>query len=462
MTWGKWEVVNIIFRFVDMISWLPRQLLISVAFLGTSLNANGQLAEIIKAIQRLDLRDDLNGLIALIADRHGVNKKTVDKIESNVDLQAKCFLVGCCSHTLDNSGDHFNIPNGLCCVFVINFRLFNLLIVNCSSGKLLLLSWTGLFKNSRTAELIFLTIAKESISKPGATRWWCKWIQSHQFLRCIVKDFLFLNKVLLKCKTLELCKASVEKLFKIVCHKQLFAKCLTELAALVDYGAPFVKATYLLEGDQPLFIVVSKIMTNVFAGEIMHRFKFKLLHIFISNCAGARHEQIPTPFVDQVCTFIETHDLFDDKDLQLQLTSLNKKQNILQRKYTTQHAVAKKAINAVRRDAAIDFEESPAGFATTPARVRKSSRNLSRNRRSDDNKAYPRPKTHIGHERPPVSTDIGERARRKIVSDEISKRDKMKTELKKLQSEIDDLENKISAARFDPYLYTKEVVEPVF
>ena len=135
MTWGKWEVVNIIFRFVDMISWLPRQLLISVAFLGTSLNANGQLAEIIKAIQRLDLRDDLNGLIALIADRHGVNKKTVDKIESNVDLQAKCFLVGCCSHTLDNSGDHFNIPNGLCCVFVINFRLFNLLIVNCSSGN---------------------------------------------------------------------------------------------------------------------------------------------------------------------------------------------------------------------------------------------------------------------------------------------------------------------------------------
>ena len=163
-----------------------------------------------------------------------------------------------------------------------------------------------------------------------------------------------------------------------------------------------------------------------------------------------------------MCTFIETHDLFDDKDLQLQLTSLNKKQNILQRKYTTQHAVAEKAINAVRRDAAIDFEESPVGFATAPARVRKSSRNLSRNRRSDDSNAYPRPKTHIGRERPPVSTDIGERVRRKIASDEISKRDKMKTELKKLQSEIDELENKISAARFDPHLYAKEVAEPAF
>ena len=133
----------------------------------------------------------------------------------------------------------------------------------------------------------------------------------------------------------------------------------------------------------------------------------------MSCCVGAKHEQIPTPYVDQVCTFIETHDLFDDKDLKLQLTSLNKKHNLLQRKFTTQRSVAEQSINAVRRDAAIDFLESPSGFATAPARVRKSSRTLSRSRSTDRDNAYPRPKTFIGRPSPSrqQTTDIGEKAR---------------------------------------------------
>ena len=75
------------------------------------------------------------------------------------------------------------------------------------------------------------------------TRWWSKWELIYQLLLQFgdVKPFLEENE--------DLGPATQQKLLGILTDPQKYALLKIELAAVVDCGEPFVKATYALEGD---------------------------------------------------------------------------------------------------------------------------------------------------------------------------------------------------------------------
>ena len=81
----------------------------------------------------------------------------------------------------------------------------------------------------------------------SATRWWSKYEVMKQLMDLFGDVKPFLEEVTVS-------PATVEKLlsvFRNPCEKKLLQ---VELAAIIDAGMPFVKATYNLEGDGPLVL----------------------------------------------------------------------------------------------------------------------------------------------------------------------------------------------------------------
>uniref|UniRef100_A0A1X7TZC1 Uncharacterized protein n=1 Tax=Amphimedon queenslandica TaxID=400682 RepID=A0A1X7TZC1_AMPQE len=145
-------------------------------------------------------------------DRASVNnvaKKTLLVVYPNL------LDVGCFAHTLDRVGDNFQVPH------ISEF--FS--------------AWTTLFSHSSKAKLKWKEQTGKSVMSYSATRWWSKWEILHQAFLLFGDTEPFIKN-----------------------NPDIGSATKLELAALVDWGKPFVTTTYDLEGDGPLaFMCYDKI-----------------------------------------------------------------------------------------------------------------------------------------------------------------------------------------------------------
>ena len=132
--------------------------------------------------------------------------------------------VGCFSHTLDIVGEHFHIPT---------LSKFTSL-------------WVSLFTHSPKVCILWKDYTAISMPSYSPTRWWSRWEVYKQMMVQFgdLEDFLKSNS--------DVSPTTRTKLLSFFSDHSRKANLQIELAAIIDYGEPFVKATYKLEGDGPL------------------------------------------------------------------------------------------------------------------------------------------------------------------------------------------------------------------
>ena len=112
------------------------------------------------------------------------------------------------------------------------------------------------------------------------THWWSRWEVFHQ----IVQQFVH------SCRT-ELSATTRRKLLQILKQPVKISRLQVELAVVIDAGEPFVKATYLLEGDGPLALKCYEIVNNLFAGIHIQHFPNLAVARTISPGSASRRQQ---------------------------------------------------------------------------------------------------------------------------------------------------------------------------
>ena len=144
--------------------------------------------------------------------------------------------IGCFSHTFNLIGEKFVTP------VLSEFMT----------------SWILLYAHSPKARFLWKEQTGHSITMFCPTRWWSRWEVMNQLL-VQFGDV----EMLLKCHE----DLAQRKLLGIISDPQKYTDLKIELAATIDVGEPFVKATYSLEGDGPLVLqcyeVVSSVNTSI-------------------------------------------------------------------------------------------------------------------------------------------------------------------------------------------------------
>ena len=205
----------LIVRFLD--EWTVKQRLVSVQFMQKSLNGE-ELARQIISVSSVTLGIESGRLLAAIRDGASVNTaalRTVAIVYPYVlDI---CYIshtlldICCISHTLDLVGEK----------------------LKATAVSLFFTLWVSLFAHSAKARAL----------------WWSRWEIMLQVLEQFgdVEPFLQENS--------DLSPATRSKLLDILHNPQSLTTLKLELAAVVDMGVHFVKATYRLEGDGLLILV---------------------------------------------------------------------------------------------------------------------------------------------------------------------------------------------------------------
>ena len=117
-------------------------------------------------------------------------------------------------------------------------------------------AWVGIFGHSPKARLLWRERTGRSMATYSETWWWSRWEVLKQvmlFFRDIA-PFLLENEIAL---------ANREKILAIPRDPRKKSCLEMELAVVIDVGEQFVKATYNLEGDSPLFFSCSKVLSAV-------------------------------------------------------------------------------------------------------------------------------------------------------------------------------------------------------
>ena len=136
----------------------------------------------------------------------------------------KLLDVGCFSHTLDRVGEYFNIP----------------ILSEFTS------TWIMMFSCNPKVRLLWKEQTGRAMGSYSATRLWSRWEIMKQLMVQYPEIEMFLKN------NPDVAPASHAKLITFFQDKQKNAYLQLELAAIVDWGEHFVKATYNLEGDGPL------------------------------------------------------------------------------------------------------------------------------------------------------------------------------------------------------------------
>ena len=156
-------------------------------------------------------------------DRSTVNNVAVRTLKI---VYPQLIDIGCLSHTIDHVGEHFVTPH----------------LTEFISG------WINLFSHSPKTKMIWKEQTDRSMASYSATRWWSKWEVLEQLLVQFgdVEEFL---------KNENLGSPHIwSKVLATFTDIQKRAYLEIELAAVIDWGKPFVTATYSLEGDGPLIM----------------------------------------------------------------------------------------------------------------------------------------------------------------------------------------------------------------
>ena len=142
------EVIVILVRFVDN-DWNIVQRLIRIDICVKSVNGD-QLAQVLNECLSIEYGARGDSLIAAMRDGASVNQAALNRIQF---IFPKTFNVVCLSHTLDNVGNHFVIPN------LTEF------------GNL----WIRLFSQSHKAGLMWKELTGRKPKSYSETRWWSRW-----------------------------------------------------------------------------------------------------------------------------------------------------------------------------------------------------------------------------------------------------------------------------------------------
>lgn len=213
------EALAIILRYVGD-DWDLQQRLVRVQMLSKSLTGEEIARELINILSGMyGIRS--NSLLGAMRDRASTNNVAMQTLKV---VYPSIVDIGCFSHTIDHVGDKFNTP-------VL---------------KEFTTAWITLFSHSPKTKLLWKSQTERSMSSYSSTRWWSKWELMKQIMTYFGDIRLFLEA------NTDIGPATRPKLMSILDDPQKCALLQIELAATVDYGEPFVKACYFLEGDGPL------------------------------------------------------------------------------------------------------------------------------------------------------------------------------------------------------------------
>lgn len=157
-------------------------------------------------------------LLATMRDRAAVNSVALRTVKA---IYPKVIDIACFSHTLDLVGSKFRTPN------LSEFAQ----------------AWISLFSHSPKNKLMWRERTGRSMASYSATRWWSRWEVLEQLLVQFGDVLPFLQNEDIGSPVTK------SKLLAFFTDAQKRAFLEIELAAVVDWGQPFVKATYSLEGD---------------------------------------------------------------------------------------------------------------------------------------------------------------------------------------------------------------------
>ncbi|KAK3725261.1 hypothetical protein QZH41_001278 [Actinostola sp. cb2023] len=215
------EAIAIIVRFMDN-DWNITQRLVRIEVCSKSVNAN-QLAQVLNQCLSVEYGVRGNSLLAAMRDGASVNQAALNIVSF---IFPNMVNVVCFSHTLDNVGNHFEIPT---------LKEF---------GSL----WIRMFRNSCKAKLLWKDLTGRAPKSYSETRWWSRWEVYQQ----LMVQFGDLERYMEEAKDAKVCPKILPQLQEILSDPQQHMLLKLELAATIDVGEHFVKATYFQEGDGPL------------------------------------------------------------------------------------------------------------------------------------------------------------------------------------------------------------------
>ena len=191
-------------------------------------------------------------------DRASVNNVAIRHIKI---MFLNLFDIGCHSHTLDLVGSKFELEE-----FVK--------------------PWISLFSHSPKTRFEWKCKTGRAMASYSDTRWWSRWEVFHQIVQQFGDVHPFLQE------QTELSTATRRKLLQILDDPVKSSRLQVELAAVIDAGEPFVKATYLLEGDGPLAPKCYEIVNNLFASiHVQHFPNLLAVAQTISPGSASRRQQ---------------------------------------------------------------------------------------------------------------------------------------------------------------------------
>ena len=198
-------------------------------------------------------------LLAAMRDRASVNGVAMQTVKV---VFPDLLDVGCFSHTIDLAGGKFQTPNLESFIHL----------------------WISLFAHSPRVRLWWKQLTGKSMSSFCPTRWWSRWEVMKQVMLYFgdVGPFLESNP--------ELSPATRRKLLDMLQNPRVKASIQIELAAIVDAGEPFVKATYELEGDGALAFYCYEVLNALAAGvQVAH---YPNVHAIAQTLSGGLHTVI--------------------------------------------------------------------------------------------------------------------------------------------------------------------------
>ena len=205
-------------------------------------------------------------IVAAMRDRASVNDAAMRTIKV---LYNQLTDIGCFSHTLDHVGDRMNTP-------VLN---------DFSKG------WIGMFSRSPKLRLLWRTQTGRCVPSYSTTRWWSRFEVIDQILTAFgdVQTFIMSND--------DLPPASSGKLREILNDPAKLRKLKVEFAIMVDAMRLFVNATYKLEGDSALSLIVYEQLSILYAS-ISTRHYPNVVAVTREEASGnASHEQQLSAYV---------------------------------------------------------------------------------------------------------------------------------------------------------------------
>ncbi len=214
------EVLAIVVRYVH--EWNVHQRLIRLEFLAKSMNGEEIARQLISTLS-VTYGIESTFILAAMRDGASVNGLAMGVVKV---IYPHIMDVRCFSHTLDLVGDKFQTP---------------LLASFCSY-------WISLFSHSPKTKMLWKNQTGKSVASYSKTRWWSKWEILHQIMLQFgdIEPFLTANA--------DIGPSLRPKLLDMLHSVPGLCQLKMELAAVVDIGEQFVKATYNLEGDGALMV----------------------------------------------------------------------------------------------------------------------------------------------------------------------------------------------------------------